>query len=107
MSIANGSYGTVASLKLPAGNWLIEAEGFLKDASPVAVSCSLTAGTLHAATYSDGAPAGKMTSIYLQTGTQLALPGKAVVACDAAATGASISYIRITAIKAGFMSFAV
>jgi hypothetical protein len=107
VNIANGSYGTVATLNLPAGNWLIEAQGFLKDASPMAVSCSLKAGTLYADTYSDGAPAGKMTSIHLQTGTQLGAPGKAVVACDAAGTGASVSYIRITAIKAGFMSFAV
>ena len=78
MNITNGLYTTVGSLKLPAGNWLVEAKAFLKDASPVSVSCTLTVGELQSATYSDGAPAGKLTGLYTQTGAKLSSPYRAV-----------------------------
>jgi len=100
VTIANGFYGTVGSLKLPAGNWFVQAKAFLRDASPVAVSCTLTVGDWQAVTYSDGATAGGMTGLDAQTGAKLSAPGKAIIACDSASTSARVTYIRITAISA-------
>ena len=107
VAISAGSYGTIGSLALPAGKWLVQAKAFLKDGSEVRVDCQLTLGTMNDLTYSLGAAAGHTTGLYMQTAASLSSSGNAIFSCDAASTGPSVSYVRITAISASLLSFAI
>lgn len=99
-SIANGgTLASVASMKVPAGKWLVQAKAKLTDGTNVPVHCRLAAGSTSSDALSRGAQTGGLTGLYLQTMGKSASQITIKLLC-AAQGSASLSFIRLTAISA-------
>ncbi len=103
VNIASGTFKTVESLSLPAGAWYVQAKAVLTDGAAQPVECQLVVATDNDLIGSYGGPTGS-TGLYLQTAHELASAGSAKLQCRVLSGGASLSYIRITAISVGSLS---
>ena len=99
VAIPTGAIGGVASLALTAGKWYVSAKAWVTG-DDMKIECQLTnqegGGQLGTVEFrGDG-----FTGVYLQNGVDVTTPVHAQMRCDADQTGGSLTFIRITAIKA-------
>lgn len=105
MNVNVGNYANVAVLPVPEGMWLISAKAWLNDSAATRVDCTLSADTHENATYSFGGAGSGSAGLYLQTAVSKNSSFNAVLECKAAAGGASLQYVRITAVKVDSLTF--
>ncbi len=104
VAIPTGSIAGVASLALPAGKWYVAAKASVTG-DDMKIECQLLTqeggGFLGTVEFrGDGS-----TGVYLQNGMDAATPVHAQVRCLANDTEGSLTFIRITAIKATSVAF--
>ncbi|MFL5798455.1 MAG: hypothetical protein ACJ77A_11055 [Actinomycetota bacterium] len=112
MSVPGSStFGTVASLKLTKGAWVVVAKGFLSnDSSSAAVAaCVLVAGTdsnRFKSSPVSGGSSGSRASFLLTVGHAFASAGSANLRCESTAGTGDVkaNLLRMTAIQAGTLT---
>jgi hypothetical protein len=101
----SSTYGTVASLGIPAGVWIITAKGYLESTTDAVVTCQLVAGsdvhTMTTGLEQNAHGAGQWQSIELVIPHAFGSPGAAALRCqsDAQTGDVLMRFIRITAMK--------
>jgi hypothetical protein len=99
------SFTPVATLSLPAGAWLVTAKAQLDDSSATKVECALSADESSTGTFSYGGAGSGSAGIYIQTAASANSAFTSMLECRAAASGATLKFLRITAVKVSSLTF--
>jgi len=103
---SNSTLGTLASLALPAGKWYVSAKAWVHG-QDMKIQCQLVNGEGGGflGTIEFRAGTGGSSGLYVQNGVDVTTPVHEVLKCETDTAGASLTFIRLTAIKASSIAF--
>jgi len=103
---SNSTLGTLASLALPAGKWYVSAKARV-NGQDMKIQCQLVNGEGGGflGTIEFRAGTGGSSGLYVQNGVDVTTSVHEVLKCETDTAGASLTFIRLTAIKASSIAF--